>query len=155
MLYSFYPLIAAMLAHLSAQLFKPIAKYRKTKEFDVLQIFAAGGFPSSHTSTMSALALSFGLKDGFDSSAFMISFVLMGVIAYDAMNVRLYAGKHIAITRQLIDDLRRIKDLKFDDPVYFMKMKQILGHERFEVVGGFFLGIIVSIILFYLLGGQF
>ena len=144
MLYTFYPLIAALLAHFTAQLIKPFAKYHRTKKFDFFEFFAAGGFPSSHTSTMSALTLAFGLKEGFDSSAFMISFILMAIIGYDAMNVRLYAGKHIAITRQLIDDLRELKDLKFDDPIYLTKMKQILGHERFEVLGGFFLGILIS-----------
>lgn len=151
MLYTFYPLIAALAAHFIAQLIKPFSKYVKTKKFDALEFFAAGGFPSSHTSAMSSLTLAFALKEGLDSSEFMITFILTAIIGYDAMNVRLYAGKHIAITRQLIDDLRQLKDLKFDDPIYLTKMKQILGHERFEVIGGFLLGLIVSFILFYLL----
>lgn len=155
MLYDYYPLIAALIGHFSAQIIKPFSKYHRTKKFDFLEIFAAGGFPSSHTSTMTALALSLGIKDGFSSSTFFIAFIVMLIIGYDAMNVRLYTGKNIAITRQLIDDLRKIKDIQFDDPIYFTKMKQILGHERFEVFGGFILGIIVSITIYILLGGQF
>lgn len=154
MLYDFYPLIAALLANVIAQIMKPFAKYFKTGVFDKYQLLAAGGFPSSHTSTMSALTLAFALKEGFDSSAFMISFILMLIISYDAMNVRLYAGKHIAMTQQLIDDLKSLKNVKLVDPIYFTKMKKILGHERFEVIGGFFLGIIVSLLLYFILGGM-
>lgn len=147
----YYPLIAAILSSILAQLLKPFYKYIKTRRFDIYEVFAAGGFPSSHTSTMSGLALAFGLRDGFSSNSFIIVFVLMGIVAYDAMNVRYYAGKHIELTRQLIDDLKELQSLKLDDPIYFAKMKQILGHERIEVFGGFVLGIIVSYVLFLFL----
>ena len=150
---AFYPLIAAFVACVAAQLIKPFSKYTKTKKFDIYQVLAAGGFPSSHTSTMIALALSFGLRDGFDSAPFAISLVLAFIISYDATNVRLYAGKHIALTHQLIDDLKELQSLRLDDPIYFTKMKKILGHERFEVAGGFVLGIIVSAVLFFIFGG--
>ncbi|MDL2211367.1 divergent PAP2 family protein [Erysipelotrichaceae bacterium OttesenSCG-928-M19] len=150
----FYPLIAALLSFLSAQFVKPFAKYHKTRKFDFFEVLASGGFPSSHTSMMSALALSFGLRDGFESASFAISFILMLIIGYDAMNVRLYAGKHIALTNQLIDDLKDLKTIRFDDPIYFTRMKEILGHERFEVFGGFIHGLIVSFILFFIFGGQ-
>ena len=152
---AFYPLLAALIACILAQLIKPFAKFRKSKKLDIYEILAGGGFPSSHTSTMSALTLSFALRDGLDSAAFMISFVLTIIISYDATNVRLYAGKHIAITHQLIDDLKELQSIRLDDPIYFTKMKEILGHERFEVAGGFGLGIIVSIALFFFLGGSF
>lgn len=148
MVENFYPLIAALLANIIAQLLKPFTHYVKTKKFDIDEIFASGGFPSSHTSTTTALALAFGLKSGFSSNEFMISFILMFIVAYDAMNVRLYAGKHISLTKQLINDLRQLNSMKLDAPIYLTKMKDILGHERFEVFGGFVLGIIVSVILY-------
>jgi len=150
---AFYPLIAAFVSGVGAQLLKPFMKYRKTKKFDLFEALASGGFPSSHSSTMSALALSFALRDGLASPSFAISLVLTAIICYDAMNVRLYAGKHIALTRQLIDDLKELQNIRFDDPIYFTKMKQVLGHERFEVAGGFVLGIIVSAVLFFIFGG--
>ena len=154
MIYDFYPLIGAISANILAQLIKPITYYFKTKEVDLFQIFAAGGFPSSHTSTMSALALAIGIKDGFDSSTFMISFILLLIISYDATNVRLYAGKHIELTQRLVMDLKELTKIKLDDPIYFKKMKKVLGHERIEVFGGFLLGIIVSLVLYYICGGQ-
>lgn len=148
MIEDFYPLIAAILASFIAQFLKPFTNYVKTKKFDIDEIFASGGFPSSHTATTTALALAFGLKSGFASNEFMISFVLMFIVSYDAMNVRLYAGKHISLTKQLISDLRKINSVTLDAPIYLTKMKDILGHERFEVFGGFILGIIVSGVLY-------
>ncbi|WP_423363184.1 divergent PAP2 family protein [Mycoplasma sp. P36-A1] len=153
MLYTFYPLIASLLSNVIAQLLKPVTKYVKTKTWDPYQILAAGGFPSSHASTMSAMTLSLGFKDGFDSSVFFLALALTGIIMYDAMNVRLYAGKHIALTQKLINDLKNLQTLKLDDPIYLTKLKEILGHERIEVFGGFILGIIVSTCLFIFING--
>lgn len=150
----FLPLIAAILANVVAQLIKPLTKYFKTREFDIFEVFSSGGFPSSHTSTVTALAFSFLFRDGISSSAFMISFILMLIVAYDAMNVRLYTGKNISVTNQLISDLRDLLGLRLDDPVYFTKLKKIIGHERVEVFGGFVLGILVSLIMFVAFGGR-
>lgn len=151
MVNDFYPLIAAFTAALLAQLIKPFYYLVRNKRFDIYQVMASGGFPSSHTALTSALALSFGLKIGFDSSAFMISFVYMAIVAYDAMNVRLYAGKHIQLTKQLVEDIKNLDIVKMSSPIYLTKMKEILGHERFEVFGGLILGVIVSLSLFYLI----
>ncbi|MDR3214692.1 MAG: divergent PAP2 family protein [Bacilli bacterium] len=152
---NFLPLIAAIIANIIAQLMKPFTKYYKTKKFNILEVFSSGGFPSSHTSTVAALATSFAMRDGLSSDAFMISFIILLIVGYDAMNVRLYAGKHITVTDQLISDLRDLLGLRLDDPIYFTKLKKIIGHERFEVFGGFILGLIVSLILFILFGGNF
>ena len=151
---SIYPLVAAIASAVIVQLVKPLFKYRKTKKFDFYEIFASGGFPSSHTSTMAGLTLAFALRDGFSSTGFIISFIMMFIIGYDAMNVRLYSGKHIAITNQLINDLKELKTIRLDDPIYFTKMKEILGHERIEVFGGFIFGLVISFILFFIYGGQ-
>ncbi|MDR1781689.1 MAG: divergent PAP2 family protein [Bacilli bacterium] len=150
----FLPLIAAIIANVIAQLMKPFTKYFKTKKFDLLEVLSSGGFPSSHTSTVSALTFSFAFRDGINSNAFMISFILMLIVSYDAMNVRLYTGRNISVTNQLINDLRDLLGLRLDDPIYFTKLKKIIGHERVEVFGGFVLGILVSLILFTLMGGK-
>ncbi|MGL4382761.1 MAG: divergent PAP2 family protein, partial [Bacilli bacterium] len=60
---NYYPIIAAVLAMVITQGLKPIFLYFKTGEFDPYQIIAAGGFPSSHTATMSSLATAFALRD--------------------------------------------------------------------------------------------
>jgi len=51
------------------------------------------------------------------------------------------------LTQQLIKDLKTIVGLNLDDPIYQEKLKSILGHKGIEVLGGFFVGLIVPMIL--------
>ena len=70
---SIYPLVAALLANVIAQVLKPIVLYFRTKELDVHQCIACGGFPSSHSSTVTALTIAIGMNEGFDSALFAIT----------------------------------------------------------------------------------
>ena len=54
---------------------------------------------------------------------------------YDACHVRYYSGKNIELTQQLVKDLREMTGLRFDDPIYQEKLKNVLGHKFVEVIG--------------------
>ena len=69
--------------------------------------------------------------------------------AKDAANVRYYAGQNIQLTKKLIDDLTELGQLKPTDPIYQKKMKEVLGHTYFEVLGGIITGLSTSF-LYYL-----
>lgn len=148
---SIYPLLAALLANVFAQVLKPVVLYLRTQKLDVHQCIACGGFPSSHSSTVTALTVAIGMSEGFDSTLFTITCVFSFIVIYDATNVRYYAGKNIQLTKQLISDLETLKGLKFSDPIYHEKIKSVLGHKFIEVLGGILLGILVALILFELL----
>ena len=148
---SIYPLLAALLANVFAQVLKPVVLYLRTQKLDVHQCIACGGFPSSHSSTVTALTVAIGMSEGFDSTLFAITCVFSFIVIYDATNVRYYAGKNIQLTKQLISDLETLKGLKFSDPLYHEKIKSVLGHKFIEVLGGILLGILVALILFELL----
>lgn len=147
-MHSMIPLVAALLSNVIAQVLKPFVLYKRTKKFDIHQCISSGGFPSSHSSTVTALTLSIGLNEGFDSALFAITFVFSFIVIYDAANVRYYAGKNIQLTKQLISDLETLKGLKFMDPIYQERIKSVLGHKYVEVVGGIVLGAAVSIALY-------
>ena len=138
---SIYPLVAALLANVIAQVLKPIVLYFRTKELDVHQCIACGGFPSSHSSTVTALTIAIGMNEGFDSALFAITCVFSFIVIYDAANVRYYAGRNIQLTKQLISDLETLKGLKFNDPIYHEKIKSVLGHKFIEILGGILLSI--------------
>jgi len=148
MIYTFYPLVAFVLSNVIAQLLKPFFKFIRTGQWDIYQVLAAGGFPSSHSSAMSGITLALGLQHGFDNPVFFLACALTFIIMYDAANVRFYAGKHIEVTERLINDLKELQTIKLDDPIYLTKLKKVLGHERLEVVGGFILGLIVAYVLY-------
>ena len=149
MLNHLYPLCASFIALILAQALKPIFYYMIKKEWVPLLCFSSGGFPSSHTAMVTALALSVGMTEGFDSTLFVITLILSLVVGYDAANVRYYAGQNIQITQKLIKDLQYLAGLKLDDPIYFTKVKEVLGHKWREVFGGGVLGIATAYVLYF------
>lgn len=144
---SLFPLCAALLANITAQVLKPFFLYLRTRRFDVHQTIASGGFPSSHSSTVIALSTSIALQEGVESPLFAITAVFSLIVIYDAVNVRYYAGRNIQLTKQLITDLEDMSKLQFSDPIYKEKIKSVLGHKFIEAIGGFVLGFAIALIL--------
>ena len=110
--------------------------------------------PSSHASLISALCLSVGYVDGFSSTLFAVTLAISVIIAYDAANVRYYAGQNIQLTKKLIDDLTELGQLEPTDPIYDKKMKEVLGHTYLEVLGGIITGLLTSFLYHYFLVGR-
>ena len=133
---SLYPLVTALLSNILAQVLKTVVYYYRTGKWDFHWVIASGGFPSSHSSTVTALSLSIGIQEGFDSAIFAVTTIFSFIVMYDACHVRYYSGKNIELTQQLVKDLREMTGLHFDDPIYQEKLKNVLGHKFVEVIGG-------------------
>lgn len=144
---SLYPLVTALLSNILAQVLKTVVYYYRTGKWDFHWVIASGGFPSSHSSTVTALFLSIGIQEGFDSAIFAVTTIFSFIVMYDACHVRYYSGKNIELTQQLVKDLREMTELHFDDPIYQEKLKNVLGHKFVEVIGGFVVGLAVPLIL--------
>lgn len=144
---SLYPLVTALLSNILAQVLKTVVYYYRTGKWDLHWVIASGGFPSSHSSTVTALSLSIGIQEGFDSAIFAVTTIFSFIVMYDACHVRYYSGKNIELTQQLVKDLREMTGLHFDDPIYQEKLKNVLGHKFVEVIGGFAVGLAVPLIL--------
>ncbi|HBS91044.1 MAG TPA: divergent PAP2 family protein [Erysipelotrichaceae bacterium] len=145
-----YPFWAAILANIVAQLLKPIFHYLRTRQWRPHLIIESGGFPSSHTSTVTALTLSVGIVENFNSTIFAVTLMFGMIVAYDAANVRYYAGQNIRITQQLIKDIQTLTQTKLDDPIYLLKIKEVLGHKWTEVLGGILVGLLIGGLLYFL-----
>ena len=144
-------IFCAIFAAVSAQLLKPICAFVVEPEHDwewSLTV-ASGGFPSSHSAMVSALALAVGFRERFSSTLFAITVVLAIIVIYDAANVRYYSGQNIKVTQQLVKDLQERYPHVFESSIYKTKLKPVLGHRWVEVVGGIIWGLIVAYI-FYL-----
>lgn len=144
---SLYPLVTALLSNILAQVLKMVVYYYRTGKWDFHWVIASGGFPSSHSSTVTALSLSIGIQEGFDSAIFAVTTIFSFIVMYDACHVRYYSGKNIELTQQLVKDLREMTGLHFNDPIYQEKLKNVLGHKFVEVIGGFVVGLAVPLIL--------
>lgn len=150
MLGNMYPFWAAIIANLVAQGLKPILVYLHLREWKPSMATDSGGFPSSHTSTMTALCLAVGIQDRFSSTSFAITLIFGLIVAYDAANVRYYAGQNIQITQQLIKDIQLLTQTKLDDPIYLLKVKEVLGHKWIEVIGGVAVGLTVGSLMSFM-----
>lgn len=143
-----YPFWAALTANLIAQIIKPVVHYLITKQWKPRLVFDSGNSPSSHSAMVSALLLSVGIIDNFSSTVFAVTLVFFLIVTYDAANVRFYAGRNIQITQQLIKDVESITRTNLENPVYLLKVKEVLGHKWIEVVSGTVLGFGIAL-LFY------
>ncbi len=147
---NYFYLVCAFLGMAIAQILKPFCTMIIKRKVDWTLLFASGNFPSSHTSLVVSLAVAIGIREGIDSALFALSLCLSAIVMYDAMNVRFYAGKNIQLTKQIIKDLQS-HSFKLDNPIYIESIKEILGHERLEVLAGFILGVITPIVLLSLI----
>ena len=149
MIKTMYPFWSAILSAVLAQLLKPIVHYIKTGKWNLWLIKDSGGMPSSHTALVTALALSVGLQEAFSSTIFAVTAALAVIVIYDAANVRYYSGQNIKVTQQLVKDVQEELNTEFTNPIYQIKLKDVLGHKWMEVVGGGILGAFVAIVFHY------
>ncbi len=136
-------LIASILAWLAAQTLKVVHTLIADKHFNLSRLVGSGGMPSSHSSFVMALTSSIGLKHGWDSTIFAISFVFSMVIMYDAAGVRNAVGKQAIIINKIIEDIQDKKEKKITE----QRLKELIGHTPIEVIIGAILGIIIAKII--------
>ena len=141
-----YYILISIVAMFFAQFAKVFTKYFIRREWDLTAMFATGGMPSSHTALVTTLAVSLGLIEGFDSIYFAITFVFGMVIAHDSMGIRFEAGKHASVLNKIVDDINELLQTK---DAQEEKLKDLLGHNPIEVIGGFLLGIVIALVSFY------
>lgn len=134
-------LISAVTAWLIAQLLKIVVNLIWQRKLDLQLIMSSGGFPSSHSATVSALALGIGKYYGWDSPIFAVSAVFGMIVLYDAAGVRRAAGKQAEVLNNLIERLYHGPDPAQE------KLKELIGHTPLEVFGGVMVGIIVGLLI--------
>lgn len=144
-----YPLLAAIVGNLSAQFAKAVVQGISKRSIAPDVLFASGGMPSSHSASVAALAMAIGLQDGFDSSVFAIALTLTGVVAYDAMGVRLAAGKHAAALNILVQEFKELTALaKENRPdkgmIMIRHFHERIGHSVSEVFAGLVFGTAIA-----------
>jgi acid phosphatase family membrane protein YuiD len=134
-------LIAALAWWAIAQLIKVPISYAVNRKIDLRLWVSAGGMPSSHAALVCALATGAALQNGFDSTAFAICVALAMIVMYDATGVRQAAGKQAAILNQIIDELFQ------GHPISEQRLKELLGHTRFQVIVGALMGILGTLLM--------
>ena len=137
----------ALLAWILAQGAKIIFNFLLEKKWDFNLLISSGGFPSSHTAIVSALAISIGKYEGLDSSLFAISVALAVIVMYDAAGARRAAGNHARVINYLVEWMKQHHADRLANNLQQERLKELIGHTPFEVFGGAILGGVIALLL--------
>ncbi len=135
--------VSAATGWLLAQILKTIIHTFVTKDFSIERMYGSGGMPSSHSSTVTALATSSYLLHGAASSEFAISVILAIIVMYDARGVRRETGIQAKVLNELIELLA---DVHNEIMPLDQKLKEFVGHTPLQVLAGAILGFCIACI---------
>lgn len=133
-------LLVPFLVWLGIQTFKVIYDLVKTKKFNFKRIMGAGGMPSSHSATVTSLAVLIGKQTGFSSPTFALAVIFAFIVMYDAAGVRRAAGKQASLLNKLIET-PGLTGMQVSE-----KLVEVLGHTPLQVIVGAIIGVLVGVI---------
>jgi len=125
----------------------PIHYYKK-KEWRPDLFFQTGGMPSSHSAGVSTLTTYIALQRGLPTFDFALSLVYGLIVMYDAQGIRRQTGEltlKVNSMHDLIEKVDKEESVEFEQEAP-KKLKEMLGHQPEEVIGGAILGAIVGVI---------
>ncbi len=132
-------LIAVFIAWFGAHLVKYAIGYSKKERHDFrTQLFMSGGMPSSHSTTVVALATVIGLQNGFGSAIFSLAALFALIVMYDAVKVRRSSGEQGIAIQKLIKEQKSNVKLP----------RAAQGHTPSEVVIGALFGVLIGLVVF-------
>ena len=129
--------LAIVSAWLFAQLVKVVVSSIRAGQFEWEVVFFAGGFPSVHSTLVSALAASVWFEQGL-SVLFVATVVFGAIVAYDAMTLRRSVKEHASLLRRLFKER--------DEKV--LTKSGGIGHNVSEVVAGIVIGVVVPAVVY-------
>ncbi|MFA6431028.1 MAG: divergent PAP2 family protein [Candidatus Margulisiibacteriota bacterium] len=142
-LLSNFTFIVIVISWFIAQTIKVLICWKKEGKFNFWHFFEAGGMPSAHSASVTALTLGIGLTQGWNTPFFSISVVFALIVMYDAAGVRRAAGKQALILNKIVDDIYDNGKNKVE------KLKEILGHDPIEVFAGATLATLITLASYY------
>ncbi len=122
------------------QILKFLIYWVKNRKPNLEWLFTTGGMPSSHSASVMCLSTMVGMRKGFDSLIFGVTFYFSLIIMYDAAGLRRAAGEQAKIINTLIKEFGKGKGIGNKN------LKELLGHTPIEVLTGAILGIIIGVI---------
>lgn len=113
----------------------------KEDDVELDNFFSTGGFPSGHTTLVTALTLCVAFQEGWGSVLTSITAMFAFIVIFDALSIRYQAGLHAQVLNAITNP----------QTVIGKKLKVNLGHTFKEVSGGFLVALIVSYVSYFIL----
>ena len=137
-------LITGCVAWLLSQFIKAIIYLVINKRFNWERLLGDGGMPSSHSATVTAVAVMTGLRCGWESPIFAIAAILALVVMHDAMGVRQETGKQARVINNMLE---LINSFGRGELTPEETLKEFVGHTRRQVMIGALLGGVIALIM--------
>jgi len=125
-----------------AQGLKILTHKQLTGKWDWSQIATTGGMPSSHSAGVSALATYIAANKGSRHTETALATVFGVIVMYDAQGIRRHTGEIAKLVNELEDQMVSLSE-EFPSFQFVAKekeLKELLGHQPLEVLGGAILG---------------
>lgn len=138
-------LVTAFLGYFLAQIVKTVIEVCMDHTFSLRRLFSGnGGMPSSHSSTVCALATMTAFTEGVASFQFAFAVIFAIVVMVDASGVRRETGNQAVILNELMEYFSKQRD----NPPRFShdKLKELIGHTPLQVQIGGALGIVIAVV---------
>ena len=103
-----------------------------------------GGMPSSHSATVTSVAVATGFVAGFDSAVFAVAVFLAIIVMHDARGVRRETGKQAVVIN---DMLELFEQMGAGTLTPEQTLKEFVGHSPLQVAAGAILGFVVAILI--------
>ncbi len=127
------------------QVLKITIKLAKGQSFHRGILIGYGGMPSTHTAFSLSVLILVWLYEGIFSSVFAVAMVFTILIIRDALGLRRYLDEHSKAINRLVRELPNGKQNGFSIQI------EKIGHTLPEVLGGAILGIVLTLLLYWLL----
>ncbi|OLO40358.1 haloperoxidase [Alkalihalophilus pseudofirmus] len=135
-----------------AQLLKVPLNKQANGTWNWRSVFESGNMPSSHSAGVTALATYIGLKKGFKTVDFALAAVFGMIVMYDAQGIRRQAGELTIKVNHLDEEVDKLAGHESHSAheEEDRKLKEMLGHQPQEVLGGAILGAFTGAISYFL-----
>ena len=134
-------LLIAVVAWAAAQALKLLISIAVYRKIDMTYLVTGGGMPSSHSSLVTAAAVSCGICSGFDSTVFAVAAVLAFIVMYDAAHVRRETGEQSKVLNYIMHNWAEYRPEDYE-----RDLKELIGHTPLQVIIGGIFGAVVGLI---------
>src|SRR4030043_569213 len=100
-----------------------------------------GGMPSAHATLVCALATTIAIVYGLGSALFAIAALFALVGMYDAAGVRQTGSTQSTMLNRILEELFK------GNPAFQQRLRELIGHTKFEVAAGAMLGIVFAFLV--------
>ena len=136
--------LSGVFSWLGAQFLKTLiqliyGRIKSLKDLIENMLWKTGGMPSSHSAVVTAITTCIGIKEGVQSSVFMLAIMITFITMRDAVGVRRSSGLQSQKINELGRELEKNKCLQEYKPI-----KEVNGHTPMQVIMGSLLGVLIG-----------